>query len=77
MPLTRYQLDAYTLFTYNVGVKAFCTSKSVLKPLNAGNYKLACDGLPKWSYAGGKWVQGLYNRRLYERKMCVGEAYEP
>lgn len=73
VPLTPYQYDAFTLFTYNVGVNAFCTSKTVLAPLNRGDYKAACDGLLKWVYADGKYVKGLYNRRAYERKMCLGE----
>lgn len=73
VPLTHYQYDAFTLFAYNVGTNAFCTSKSVAQPLNKGEYTAACNGLLKWSYAGGKYVQGLYNRRLYERKMCLGE----
>jgi lysozyme len=73
VPLNKNQYDAFVLFTYNVGVNAFCTSNSVLKPLNQGNYQAACDGLLKWAYAKGKFVQGLYNRRVYERKMCMGE----
>lgn len=73
VPLTQYQYDAFTLFTYNVGVGAFCGSKSVLKPLNEGNYAQACKGLLRWSYAGGKYVQGLNNRRQYEYKMCMGK----
>lgn len=73
VPLTPYQYDAYTLFAYNVGTNAFCTSKSVLAPLNRGDYKASCDGLLKWVYADGKYVQGLANRRAYERKMCLGE----
>jgi lysozyme len=73
VPLTPYQFDAYTLFTYNVGNYAFCNS-SLLKKLNKGDYKGACDGLTAWSFAGGKWIKGLYNRRLYERRMCLGEV---
>lgn len=73
VPLTTYQYDAYTLFAYNVGVPAFCSSKTVALPLNKGDYRESCDGLLKWTYAGGKYVQGLYNRRVYERKMCLGE----
>lgn len=77
VPLTKNQYDAFVLFTYNVGVNAFCTSKSVLQPLNRGNYQAACDGLLKWVYADGKYVKGLYNRRVYERKMCLGEFNVP
>lgn len=72
-PMTSYQFDAFTMFTYNVGVGAFCRSKGVLGQFNAGNPKAACDGLLQWVYADGKRVQGLYNRRVYERKMCLGE----
>lgn len=73
VPLKPHQYDAFTLFTYNVGVNAFCTSKSVLEPLNRGDYASACRGMLKWTYAGGKYVQGLANRRQYEYKMCMGE----
>lgn len=72
VPLTPYQADSFTLFTINVGGRNFCTSTSVLKKLNAGDYKGACDGLLKWSYVKGKYVQGLNNRRQYERNMCLG-----
>lgn len=74
VPLTPYQYDAFTLFTYNVGVGAFCKSKSVLAPLNKGDYSAACAGMLKWSYVNGnQFSQGLYNRRQYEYKMCMGE----
>ena len=73
VPITQYEHDAYTLFAYNVGVKAYCGS-SLLKKLNAGDHIGACDGLPAWSYAKGRYVKGLYNRRVYERKMCLGGA---
>jgi lysozyme len=72
VPVQRHEVDAYTLFAYNVGIQGFCRS-SLLRQLNAGNHKAACDGLLKWSYAGGKYVQGLNNRRQYERQMCLGE----
>ena len=71
VPITRNELDAYTLFAYNVGIQGFCRS-SLLRQLNAGNHTAACNGLTAWSYAGGKYVQGLNNRRKYERQMCLG-----
>lgn len=73
VPLNQSQYNAYVMFTYNVGTGGFCGSKSVLGNLNKGNYKAACNGLLDWKYAKGKVVQGLYNRRVYERKMCLGE----
>lgn len=79
VPVTQYQLDAFTLFAYNMGVSAFCTS-GIARELNKGNYTVACnrltthpDGKPAWSFADGKYVQGLQNRRQYEKKMCLGE----
>lgn len=72
VPLRPNEYDAYTLFAYNVGVKGYCTS-SLLKKLNAGDNVGACNGLMQWSYAKGKYVQGLNNRRAYERQMCLGD----
>lgn len=74
VPLSPHEFDAYTLFTVNVGASAFCNS-SLLKKLNAGDRIGACNGLPAWSYAGGKYVQGLNNRRQHERKICLGQGY--
>lgn len=78
-PLTENQYNAFTLMAYNVGVKGFCGSTTV-KHFNAGNVEAACNamahtpnGTPNWSYVNGKFVKGLYNRRLYEMKMCLGE----
>lgn len=70
VPLNENQYDALTLFTYNVGGGAFCGS-SLVKKLNKGDYTGACNGLIAWSYAGGKQVQGLLNRRKFERELCL------
>ena len=29
------------------------------------------EGPPVWSYAGGKYVRGLHNRRMFEMKLCM------
>lgn len=73
VPISENEYTAYALFTLNVGASAFCKS-SLLKKLNAGDRKGACEGLMAWTYAGGKQVKGLYNRRLYERAICLGTA---
>lgn len=70
--LTQNEFNAYTMFTYNVGVGAFCKS-SLLKKLNNNDRIGACNGLLAWSYAGGKYVQGLNNRRQYERNLCLSD----
>lgn len=76
VPLSQDEQHAYTLFAYNVGVNAYCNS-SLLKKLNAGDRQGACNGLLKWVYAEGKYVKGLYNRRVYERQICVRGLSEP
>lgn len=74
VPLTENQYNAFTLFAYNVGVNAFCTSSTVLKPLNAGRYETACNGMSKWVYADGKYSEGLNNRRKIEVAMCLSQS---
>jgi len=73
VPLTQNQYNAYTLFSFNVGVGAFCKSNSVLKPLNEGKYEEACNGMYKWTYVNGKYSKGLYNRRKVEVAMCLAK----
>lgn len=70
VPISQNQHAAFTSFAYNVGVPAFCKS-SLLKKLNAGDYVGACNGLLAWTYAGGKYVQGLANRRKVEQRLCL------
>lgn len=78
VPITQNEYDAYTIMAFNIGVNGFCTSSTV-KELNKGNHAHACNlianqdnGKPNWSYVNGKYVQGLYNRRLFEKNMCLG-----
>jgi lysozyme len=79
-PLTIPQYNAFTLFALNVGVTGACGSRA-FREFNAGNVMEACNALahapsgkPAWSYVNGStYVEGLYKRRLYERKMCLNE----
>lgn len=73
VPLSQNQYNAFTLFAYNVGVSAFCKSNSVLKPLNAGKYEEACNGMYKWVNVNGNYSKGLYNRRKVEVAMCLAK----
>ena len=77
-PLKENQYNAFTLFAYNVGVSGACSSRAI-RLFNEGRTEEACralayspSGSPAWSFAGGKFVQGLHNRRIYEMKMCLG-----
>ena len=71
------RLIGLTLFAVNVGKVGACNSQS-FKKINAGKIEEGCnllatrpDGSPNWSYAGGKYVQGLQNRRRAEMKLCL------
>lgn len=61
---------AITSWAYNVGTGAACSSTLVRK-LNAGDFRGACNELPRWNKAGGKVVRGLTRRREAERKLCL------
>lgn len=74
VPVSQNEYIAYSLFAYNVGVKGACGSTS-FKLLNQNKRTEACNALVNWSYAGGKWVQGLHNRRIYEAAICKKEPY--
>lgn len=69
VPLNHYQKAALISFSFNIGVSAFERS-SVLRNLNAGRYKQACDGLRDWVYVNKTKIQGLVNRREVEREIC-------
>lgn len=69
--------DMLTSHAHNFGWPTTCSS-AIVGEVNAGNFQQACerfahhpDGRPAWSYAGGQFVRGLYNRRLAERKECL------
>jgi len=64
------QLAAAISFTYNVGFKTYQNS-SVARDFNSKNYVLGCNDMMKYVYAGGKYSQGLYNRRKAEYDICM------
>ncbi len=70
VPLTQGELDAYTSFVFNVGEGAFAKS-TLLRLLNNGQRREACDQLTRWTYANGKQLKGLVTRRAEERKLCL------
>lgn len=78
VPISEKQHGAYTLFSYNEGVATFCRSMSV-RMLNAGRAVESCKwlatdlntGRPNYSTSGGVYYQGLQNRRIYERELCL------
>lgn len=72
-PLYQWEYDAYMSLTYNIGGNAFCKS-TLVKKLNAGDYRSACDEILRWNRAGGRVLSGLAKRREAERAMCVGDG---
>ena len=68
--LNQNQFDALVGFAYNIGVGAL-ESSTLLKKLNAGDYRGAADEFPKWNKAGGKVLNGLVKRREAERALFL------
>ncbi|EFC7736166.1 lysozyme, partial [Escherichia coli] len=52
------------------GAGNFRTS-TLLRKINQGDIKGACDQLRRWIYAGGKQWKGLMTRREIEREVCL------
>lgn len=70
--LQQYEFDALVSFTFNVGIGAFSRS-TLLKKLNARDYKSVPGELMKWTRAGGRRVPGLVVRREKESRLFRGE----
>ncbi|MGQ8880785.1 lysozyme [Delftia sp. NA_296.1] len=68
-PMTDGQKAAFLSFAFNVGNAAFCSS-TLARKANAGDMLGACAELSRWTYAGGKQLPGLVNRRAAERQLC-------
>lgn len=70
VPLNRNQFDALASFTYNLGETNLSTS-TLLKKLNAKDYKGAADQFERWNKAGGKVMTGLTRRRKAEKELFL------
>ncbi|MGL4585504.1 MAG: lysozyme [Acinetobacter ursingii] len=68
VPLTQNQFDALVSFTYNLGATNLNAS-TLLKKLNAKDYKGASAEFQKWNKAGGKVMTGLVRRRKAEMEL--------
>lgn len=74
--IPRRMLIGFTSFDFNTG--GFCSSRAK-REFNKGNDVEACNamaynpsGKPAWSFINGtKFVEGLFQRRLRERKVCL------
>ncbi|MCC8375602.1 lysozyme [Photorhabdus sp. HUG-39] len=70
VPLTQGQLDALCSFIFNCGTGAFVRS-TLLKKLNAGDYRGAVGQFMEWNKAGGRVLPGLDARRSSEKTMFL------
>ncbi|WP_238327294.1 lysozyme [Rodentibacter pneumotropicus] len=64
--LAQNQFDALVSLAFNIGEGAF-TRSTLVKKLNAGDYKGAAEQFLVWKNAGGRVSQGLLNRRKREK----------
>lgn len=71
VPLDQKQFDMLVDLAYNIGLGNFRGS-TLLRKLNAGDYKGAADEFPKWNKGGGKVMKGLQRRRYAERAVFLG-----
>lgn len=70
VPLTPERAVALSSFVFNLGETQFRNS-TLVRRLNAGDTKGACDEFMRWIYAGGKVLHGLTIRRADERALCL------
>lgn len=79
VPLHQAEYDVYVDLSYNIGPSAFCSS-TIVRRLNAGDYRGACDAILMWkqfngfdcSTPGNRICFGLWRDRLRSHQQCVG-----
>ncbi|MDQ1920558.1 lysozyme [Massilia pseudoviolaceinigra] len=77
-PMTQAEYDVYVDLTYNIGSTAFCSS-TIVKRLNVGDYRAACDAILMYRFAGGydcstpgnRRCAGLWTDRQRSHAQCV------
>ena len=68
--VSQNQFDSMVSLAYNIGVEAFSKS-TLLKKVNANDFKGAGEEFLRWNKAGGKEVLGLTRRRERERELFL------
>jgi len=66
--VSQNEFDAMVSLAYNIGTTAFVRS-TLLKKLNARDFKGAAEQFDRWNQAGGSPMAGLTRRRAAERKL--------
>ena len=75
-PLNQNQFDALVSLAFNIGAGNFSKS-TLVKKLNARDYRGAADQFTVWNKAAGKVMKGLVNRRADERALFLKVSSEP
>ena len=70
VPLSDNKFAALVSFTFNLGAQNLRNS-TLLRDLNAGDYRGAADQFNRWVFAGGAVEQGLVKRRRAERELFL------
>jgi lysozyme len=73
VPLHQHEYDAFLSLAYNIGSGAFCGS-TLVRLLNQGDYRAACDQILRWDKFKGEPLRGLTLRRQAEHRQCLGDA---
>ena len=73
VPLHQHEYDAFLSLAYNIGPGAFCGS-TLVRLLNAGQYREACDQILRWDRFQGAPLRGLTLRRQAEHRQCLGAS---
>ncbi|MGC0154945.1 lysozyme [Chromobacterium vaccinii] len=72
-PVNQNQFDALVSFSYNLGLGNL-QSSTLLRLLNAGDYRGAAGQFPLWDKAGGQVLPGLLKRRQAEQALFLAPA---
>ena len=70
VPLPDPRYVAVLSLAHNIGVSGVCRS-SIVKDLNSGDTKAACDGFLHYDKAAGITMPGLTRRREAEKNLCL------
>jgi lysozyme len=70
VPLSQKQFDALVDFVFNLGIGNFAKS-TLLRLVNASNFKYASKEFERWNRAGGIVRAGLTRRRLAEKDLFL------
>lgn len=64
--LNQNQFDALASFHFNLGRYILVNDKTLLRNINNRSWDKVSSHLLQYSYGGGRFMQGLYNRRVKE-----------